>query len=84
MAKWAVKDQAEFEARQMAFEFAEACRFVAQLAADTKKRLAAMFSKWKKGFVSKTLFKKPHQLVLELDSIAQLPLPFSRSVSICG
>lgn len=74
MAKWAVKDQAEFEARQMAFEFAEACRFVAQLAADTKKRLASMFAKWKKGFHTGTPFKKPHQLVLELDSISQIPL----------
>jgi len=71
MAKWAVKDKAEFEARQACFDFGAACRFVNSLVVDVKKALT--------GFVSR-LFKKTaatvkaHQLVLELDGIAQMPL----------
>lgn len=71
MAKWAVKDKAEFEARQACFAFGDACRFVLSVVVDVKKALT--------GYVSR-LFKKPvptikfHQLVLELDGIAQMPL----------
>lgn len=77
MAKWAVQDKAEFEARQGCFEFGDACRFVIQIAIDVKKALT--------GFVTK-LFKKTatvrkvHQLVLELDSIAQIPIVYHQGV----
>lgn len=74
MAKWAVKDQGEFEARQSCFDFGAACRFVSSIALDVKKALT--------GYVSR-LFAKPepavkrsHQLVLELDSIAQIPMMY--------
>lgn len=72
MAKWAVQDKADFEARQACFDFGDACRFVAALTLDVKKALT--------GFVQR-LFKQPatvqkaHQLVLELDDIAKMPLP---------
>ena len=62
---------AEFESRQMCFDFGAACRFVAALTLDVKKAL---------GDYAKRLFAKPvatlkqFQLVLESDDIAQAPL----------
>lgn len=72
MRNTAIKDKAEFEARQQCFDFGAACRFVASLAHDVKKALTS----YVKAFFTKAkpIFKKPHQLVLELDSIAQMPL----------
>jgi hypothetical protein len=66
MAKWAVNDKTEFEARQSCFDFGAACRFINALVVDVKKAL--------RGYVSR-LFKKisptikARQLVLELDGI---------------
>lgn len=74
MAKWAVKDQGEFEARQSCFDFGAACRFVSSIALDVKKALT--------GYVTRLFKKAPaaaqksHQLVLELDAIAQIPMRF--------
>lgn len=74
MAKWAVKDQSEFEARQSCFDFGAACRFVSSIALDVKKALTGYVSRlFKKAPVA---VRKAHQLVLELDSIAQIPMRF--------
>ena len=67
MAKWAIKDQAEFESRQSCFEFGNACRFVLALVVDVKKTLGS----WAKGFLmnfrmQRPETKKPEQLRLNL------------------
>lgn len=67
MAKWAIKDTAEFEARQAKFDFAIVARTVLDLTLSLKKRLGKMFQAWKKGFRTYDAVKTPHQLVLELD-----------------
>lgn len=72
MNRYTPRKSAEFEARQFCFAFGEACRFVASLANDVKKALTG----YVKAFFTKAapIFKKPHQLVLELNGIAQIPL----------
>lgn len=71
MSRYTPRNSAEFEARQFCFAFGEACRFVASSAANVKKALTS----WVKRLFTKILVeKKPHQLVLELDGIAQMPL----------
>lgn len=71
MNRYTPRKSAEFEERQFCFSFGEACRFVASTAADVKKAL----TKYVRAFFTKILVeKKPHQLVLELDGIAQMPL----------
>ena len=67
MAKWAVKDKADFEARQQCFDFGAACRFVNDLAVSVKASLAS----YAKGFLRNfrmpvTEMKKPEQLRLNL------------------
>jgi len=76
MAKWAVKDQGEFEARQSCFDFGAACRFVSSIALDVKKALTGYVSRlFKKAPVA---VRKAHQLVLELNSIAQIPMVYGK------
>jgi hypothetical protein len=72
MNRYKPRKSAEFEARQKCFDFGMACRFVAELANDVKKALTG----YVKAFFAKAApaFKKPHQLVLELVAIAQIPL----------
>lgn len=72
MNRYTPRKSAEFEKRQFCFSFGDACRFVAALAADVKKALTG----YVKRLFPKILvnLKKPHQLVLELDAIAQIPL----------
>lgn len=72
MNRYTPRKSAEFESRQQAFDFGAACRFVAALAADVKKALQGFV----KGFFRKDApaVKRPHQLVLELDAIAKMPL----------
>lgn len=72
MNRYTPRKSAEFEKRQQCFSFGDACRFVAALAADVKKAL----TNYVKAFFAKSApaGRKPHQLVLELDSIAQIPL----------
>lgn len=71
MNRYTPRKSAEFEARQYCFDFGDACRFVASTAADVKKALTS----WVKRLFTKILIeKKPHQLVLEIDAIAQIPL----------
>lgn len=74
MAKWAVKDKAEFEARQSCLDFGAACRFVNALVADVKKALTGYVSRLFKK-ISPTI--KVRQLVLELDGIAQIPMIYA-------
>lgn len=71
MSRYTPRNSAEFEARQFCFAFGEACRFVASTAASVKKALTSWV---KRLFVKIDTSRKPHQLVLELDSIAQMPL----------
>lgn len=63
MRNTAIKDKAEFEARQACFEFGDACRFVLDLVWSVKKSLqsyvTAMFKTVKKE-------KAPEQLKLNL------------------
>lgn len=71
MNRYTPRKSAEFEERQYCFSFGEACRFVASTAADVKKAL----TQWVTRLFTKILVeKKPNQLVLELDAIAQIPL----------
>lgn len=71
MNRYTPRNSAEFEARQMCFEFGKrARRIAAEVAATIKKA-----GKWlTKHFRAPLTGQKPHQLVLELDSIAQIPL----------
>jgi len=75
MAKWAVKDQAEFEARQMPlFDFVT--NLAIKAARDVAVHIAASVRPWWKAFTARMApaAKRAHQLVFEQDSIAQMPL----------
>lgn len=66
---------AEFRSRCLAFDFAVVAHAVVDIALETRAKLQAM----KKALMKKIIMKrpepkKPHQLVLELDSIADIPL----------
>lgn len=69
---------AEFRARCKAFDFAAVAHAVLDVAIATKNALGAMVKGFRKSLHSwepaKPAAKKPHQLVLELDALAQLPL----------
>lgn len=73
----AYQQTAEFEARQMAFDFAAVARVVMEIAAGARKKATAFLRDFSRrcwsGWAAKTA-KRPHQLVLELDAIAQMPL----------
>lgn len=74
MSRYTPRQSAEFEARQQCFDFGAACRFVAATVYDVKKALTS----WVKGFFAKAdTTKKPQQLVLELDAIAQTPMIYA-------
>lgn len=61
----------EFRERQGAFWFASAAQAVVEIALSVRKSLTG----WtRKLFAFVVQVKKPHQLVLELDGIAQMPL----------
>lgn len=65
----------EFKKRQSGFDFAVVARAVLEIAVETKKRLATMAKTLLKGFrMPRPAERKPHQLVLELDSIAHIPM----------
>lgn len=72
MSRYTPRQSAEFEARQQCFDFGMACRFVASLTNDVKKALTG----YVKTFFAKAepTTKRPHQLVLELDGLAKMPL----------
>lgn len=75
MKKYQVTDRAEFEARQMPlFDFVT--NLVIKAARDVAEHIAARVKPWWAGFKARMAApaKKCHQLVLELNSIAQMPL----------
>ncbi len=68
--------KAEFRERQSAFDFATVALAVLDAAIETKKRLKSMLKTARLGWhtIVKSPFKKPRQLVLELNSLAQIPM----------
>ena len=70
MNRYTPRKSAKFEERQQCFDFGMACRFVAATVCNVKKSLQSWVSK----FFKKAEPKRPHQLVLELDGIDQIPL----------
>ena len=65
------EQSSDFRERQGAFWFADAAQFVVETALAVRKSLTG----WtRKLFAFVVQVKKPHQLVLELDGIAQMPL----------
>ncbi|WP_234087406.1 hypothetical protein [Azonexus sp. R2A61] len=75
MKRFKVEDRAEFEARQMPlFDFVT--NLAIKAARDVAQYIKASVAPWWKGFQKRmaSAMKKPNQLVLELDSIAQMPL----------
>lgn len=72
MNRYTPRHSPEFESRQQAFDFGATCRFVAALTNDVKKALTGFV----KAFFAKAApeSRKPHQLVLELNAIAQIPM----------
>lgn len=61
----------EFRERQGAFWFADAAQAVVEIALSVRKTLGG----WtRKLFAFVADVKKPHQLVLELDGIAKMPI----------
>lgn len=63
---------AEFRSRCKAFDFAAAAQAVVEIALTVRKSLSGWWNK-ARPFV-RVIVKKPHQLVLELDGIAQIPM----------
>lgn len=67
MAKWAVQDKTEFEARQGCLEFGAACRFVLKLAVSVKSSLGNWAKSLMKNFKMPTpKLKASEQLKLNL------------------
>lgn len=68
MSRYTPRQSPEFEGRQLAFEFGEACRFVAELAASVKKTLCKYVSHFfkKMDLGSENQFP-PEQLFLDLN-----------------
>ncbi|MDR1994043.1 hypothetical protein [Azonexus sp.] len=65
----AYQHTAEFEARQMGFDFAEVARAVLQIVVDTKARLAAVARDFIRTLrPDKPAEKKPKQLVMLLEA----------------
>jgi hypothetical protein len=76
MNRYTPRNSSEFEARQICFEFGKRARRIAREVAATIKKAGKWLVKALNPAIS---FKKPHQLVLELDAIAQMPLFDMRS-----
>lgn len=74
------QDGQEFKARQGRFDFAEVALAVLEIAVSVKKQLCGWWSKVKPVVVH-AVMRKPHQLVLELNDIQQMPL-FRRTSQI--
>lgn len=71
MTKWAVKDQAEFEARQSCFDFAIVARAVLEIAVAGKKKASALLARFIKSCRSgweTCIVRKPQQLVLTFET----------------
>lgn len=63
----------EFKARQGRFDFATVALAVLDVAVSVKSSLSGWWSKVR-PVVVQAVMRKPRQLVLELDGIAQMPL----------
>lgn len=63
---------AEFKSRCKAFDFAVVAHAVLEIALEAKKKMAEWWKANRPRFTPQ--IKKPHQLVLELDSLAQIPM----------
>lgn len=63
---------AEFRSRCKAFDFAIVAHAVLDVVVAAKKKMLAWWSKERPHFEVKS--RKSHQMVLELDGIAQMPL----------
>lgn len=75
MAKWAVKDQAEFEARQLPlFDFVT--NLAIKAARDVASHIKNTVQPWWRAFRARMAAPATacRQFVLELDAIAQMPL----------
>jgi hypothetical protein len=71
MSRYTPRNSTEFETRQMCFEFGARARRIATQVGKTIKTM----KKWLcREFRKAIQVKKPHQYVLELDAIAQIPL----------
>lgn len=65
----------EFRSRCKAFDFAVVGQTVVDVALSVRKSLSGFASSFLKGFrMPRPTPKKPHQLVLELNGLAQLPM----------
>lgn len=64
---------AEFRARCKAFDFAVVAQTVIEIALSVRRRLNDWWNS-EKPKAQKPSIKKPHQLVLELNGIAQMPI----------
>lgn len=64
----------EFRTRQGRFDFAEVALAVLDIAVSVKAALGGWWKKVRPVVVQAV--KKPHQLVLELDNIAQIPMRY--------
>ncbi len=71
MNRYTPRNSEEFEARQFCFEFGKRARRIAKEVSTTIKKAGKYLAK---QFHKALPAKKPHQLILELDSIAQIPL----------
>ncbi|HZX32368.1 MAG TPA: hypothetical protein VFF03_13535 [Rhodocyclaceae bacterium] len=73
----AYQQTAEFEAKQMAFDFAAVARVVMQIAVDARKAATAFLKDFSRrcwsGWTTSNE-KHPQQLVLESDDFHQIPL----------
>lgn len=64
---------AEFRSRCKAFDFAAVAQAVVDIALSVRKSIGGWWNKVR-PVVVKVQTRKPHQLVLELDGITQLPM----------
>lgn len=67
------QDGGEFKARQGRFDFAVVAHAVLDIAVSVKTALSGWWSKVRPVIVQ-VVTRKPRQLVLELDGIAQIPM----------
>lgn len=63
----------EFRSQYKGFEFAEADQTVVGIALSVRKTLSGWWNSVKPKAIKPTM-RKPHQLVLELDGLAQIPM----------
>lgn len=65
---------AEFRSRCKAFDFAAAAQAVVDAVMKVRKIFPAMWARVREAYAPIVVATKQHQLVLELDGIAQIPM----------